>query len=74
MEATEVLKAFAEEPKLADDVLLYLNHGMWDEWDCDLLTGITEVGFGGPELQIAARSGLSLAEYHKEHPDVQTQS
>jgi len=61
----EILRAMAESPTLADMVLSYLNEGMWDEWDCDLASALGEVGLGGPELQIAARSALALANYRR---------
>lgn len=54
----QILKLMAEDDDLADLVLVYLNIGMWDEWDVDLFGGI-KMGFGGPELRIAAHSGLS---------------
>ena len=45
---------------LADQVLARLDWGMMDEWDIGLADGLRE-GFGGTELQVAARAGL-LAE------------
>lgn len=67
VDAIAILKAMSESDGLAEEVLGYLNDGMWDEWDCDLLTGITNHGFGGLELQLAAKSGLSKAEFNKEN-------
>ena len=57
----------AKEVGLADLVLQYLNHGMTEEWDCTLPQGL-ENGFGGVELQLAARSGATLCAYHEAHP------
>ena len=68
MTSKEVLEAMAESPTLADEVLKYLNYGMGDEWDCTLPQGL-EIGFGGDELQIAAKSGLILCKYHEEHEE-----
>lgn len=69
----QILKLFAEDDELADRVLTYLNIGMWDEWDCDLLGGM-KMGFGGPELRIAAHSGLSRYLWEKEHQQEGEQS
>lgn len=69
MNAIEILTAMSNDDMLAEEVLGYLNHGMFDEWDCDLWKGCGELGFGGPELRIAARSGLALAKYHESHPE-----
>lgn len=62
----QVLQAMAASDNLAENVLYYLNDGMWDEWDTDLPSGLKQ-GFGGQELQLAAKSGLCLAEYHKDN-------
>lgn len=67
MTAQQVLEAMAKEVGLADLVLQYLNHGMLDEWDCSLEQGLQN-GFGGVELQLAARSGWQLCQYHDAHP------
>lgn len=64
MKAVDVLKAMSESETLADEVIGYLNHGMTDEWDCTLSQGL-ELGFGGTELRLAARTGLALAEHHE---------
>lgn len=61
-----ILKLMAQDEELADTVLVYLNIGMWDEWNVDLLGGI-KMGFGGPELRIAAFSGLSRYLWEKKH-------
>lgn len=52
----QVLNAMGASENLADEVLQRLNAGMWDEWDCDILTGVFEHGFGAKELQIAAKA------------------
>lgn len=41
-------------------VLGALDLAMWDEWDCGLTDGL-ELGFGHPELRIAARTAAILA-------------
>lgn len=60
MTAKEILSAFASDGDLAEEVLVHLNMGMWDEWDCDLLTGALQFGFGPPELAIAAKTAASV--------------
>jgi len=60
----DVLEKFAEDDNLADEVLRYLNAGMWEEWDTSLPEGL-KMGFGGDELRIAARSAVSLAKHHQ---------
>lgn len=62
MNAIEVLKAMSESEDLADEVLDFLNEGMHEEWDISLPDGLME-GFGGEELQIAARSAFCRAEF-----------
>jgi hypothetical protein len=62
--AAEVLKAMAEDGQLAEDVLIYLEAGMRDEWDCNLHDA-GELGFGPPELALAARTGKIMAEYQQ---------
>lgn len=64
--AQDILRAFTADDVLVEDVLGYLNAGMFDEWDASLTQGL-EIGFGGPELQIAARAGLAKAEYDEAH-------
>ena len=71
MTAKEVLAAMAADGRLAEQVLGLLDAAMWDEWDCGLV-GIAEVGFGPPELAIAARTAVAMAEYH-EKLDKETQ-
>ena len=65
MTVTQILEAFARDRTLCDKVLAYLNYGMQDEWDCTLPQGL-ELGFGGPELQIAANTAFILAKHHKQ--------
>lgn len=67
MTAIQILTAMATDPTntLAEEVLNYLNHGMHEEWDCTLAQGLEM--FGNEELRIAAKAGLGLAIYHKEH-------
>jgi hypothetical protein len=74
MTAVEILTAMADPEQgeyrgaLVEEVLAYLDHGMRDEWDC----GLDEKEMWGPsELQIAAKSALSLAIYHEEKPEVE---
>lgn len=69
MDAIQILSAFAEDGALVEEVLGYINHGMFDEWDCDLWSGVKDLGFGGDELAIASKAGLILAKYHRDHPD-----
>lgn len=70
MTALEILEAFVNDEageyrgQLIEEVISYMNLGMHDEWDIGLLEGIKE-GFGGEELQIAARSALSLARFYE---------
>lgn len=52
----QIIEAFRQDGRLAWEVLLSLNVGFWDEWDCDVLSGVLVHGFGGPELQIAAKA------------------
>jgi hypothetical protein len=72
MTSAEIMTALADPEQgdfrgaLIEEVLFYLDHGMHDEWDIGLFDGIRE-GFGAEELQIAARSGMSLALYHEEN-------
>jgi hypothetical protein len=68
MTAIQILTAMATDPTnaLTDEVLRYLNEGMLDEWDCTLSHGLQE-GFGNSEFRVAAKAGLGLAIYHKEH-------
>jgi hypothetical protein len=58
--------------KLTGDEMDYmfglLDAGMWDEWDTGLVKGL-DMGFGGMELVITARTAHGLAKYHDEHPD-----
>lgn len=62
MDSVEILKAMAESETLTDEIIFYLNSGMWDEWDCSLPDGLKH-GFSGKELQIVAQSALISAEY-----------
>lgn len=64
MTAKEVLEAMAADGRLADEVLGLLDAAMWDEWDCGL-AGLVEVGFGPPELAIAARTAAGMADYNE---------
>lgn len=56
MTADAIIAAFAEDEsgELCDEVLGRLSLGMSLEWDCTLPQAL-ELGFGGPELAIAAR-------------------
>lgn len=38
-----------------EKLLIAINVGMWEEWDCDLIRGVLLHGFGGKELELAAR-------------------
>jgi hypothetical protein len=63
----EVLVAMSESDTLAYEVLNSLNVGMFDEWDCELLTDFMKNGFGGPELRLAAASGVLYQRIVDEH-------
>lgn len=56
MTREDIIEAFRQDGQLAEDVILALNIGFWDEWDCDLLSGMLHFGFGPVELQIAAKA------------------
>ena len=56
MKLAELLEIAAEQPELIEEFLVALNSGFWDEWDCDLLTGVTIHGFGPPEIGLAAQA------------------
>lgn len=60
--AIKILQMFETEDELADQVLGLLSGGMFDEWDCSLTQGI-ELGFGGDEFKIAAKSARLTAEF-----------
>jgi len=63
---SELLTALSEmSDENADLFWAGLNAGMWDEWDCGI-NGWDEVGFGGPELRIAAKTGMYFARAHEE--------
>jgi len=64
MTAIEILQAFASDGELADEVLDYLNQGMWDEWDTSL-GGALEHGLGPAEFAIAARTAALIAGFRK---------
>jgi hypothetical protein len=52
----QIIEAFKLDGGLAEKVLIALNVGFWEEWDCDLLRGMLVMGFGPPELRIAAKA------------------
>lgn len=52
----QIIEAFAADGALAEKVMLALNIGMWEEWDCDLLRGMLVLGFGADELRLAAKA------------------
>lgn len=52
----EIIKAFQNDGELAEQVILALNVGFWEEWDCDLLRGMLVIGFGPAELMLAAQA------------------
>lgn len=60
----EILRMFEGDEGLTEQVLGFLSSGMFDEWDCSLSQGL-ENGFGGMELQLAAKSGRQEAEFRK---------
>lgn len=64
----DVLRLFEENEDLTEHVLGFLSSGMFSEWDCSLTQGL-EAGFGGQELQIAARAGRMEAEFLKKLAD-----
>lgn len=70
MTVIEILEALADPEAgefrgaLIEEVLAYLDWGMLDEWDIGFIDGIKS-GFAAQELQIAAKSGLSLARFHR---------
>lgn len=64
-EATiNALKLMESEEGVAEQVLGFLSSGMFSEWDIGLTDGLNE-GFGGMELQIAAKTGRQEAEFRK---------
>lgn len=58
----EIGKLSEEEASL---FAISLNYGIHDEWDCTL-PQFFELGFGGPELCIAAKAGAYCARAHEE--------
>lgn len=52
----QIIEAFKNDGALAEKVLIALNIGFWEEWDCDILRGMLVIGFGPIELQIAAKA------------------
>lgn len=46
-----------------------LSMGMWDEWDCDLPTGLKM--FGEQEMQIAIKSAVYAAKAVEDQPKEQ---
>jgi uncharacterized Ntn-hydrolase superfamily protein len=52
----QIVKAIQNDGELAEKIILALNVGMWEEWDCDLLRGMLVVGFGPAELMLAAQA------------------
>jgi hypothetical protein len=42
-----------------------LDYGIHDEWDCGI-SQFFELGFGGPELTIAAKAGAYCARAHED--------
>jgi hypothetical protein len=61
--ATQILEEIAELDEAQFHVLLNaLSMGMWDEWDCDLPTGLTM--FGVDEIRIAVRTASIFAASH----------
>ena len=66
MKPSEILD---EIGKLSDEeaniFLISLNYGVFDEWDCTL-NQFLELGFGSPELKIAAKAGAYCARAHEE--------
>jgi len=63
-----ILSAMARDGKVAEEVLNYLDLGMWDEWDAGL-DSRTEIGWGPDELAIAARTAMIREEYVRTHPE-----
>lgn len=64
--AAAALRLVAAEEGGVEELLQALDAGMYDEWDIGLVDGLTE-GFGGFELQLAARSGASSCDWHAAH-------
>lgn len=56
MTLPELLEIAQEDPELIEKLIIAINSGFWEEWDCDLLTGVTVHGFGPPEIGIAAKA------------------
>ena len=66
MKPSELLEALAKlSNEDADIFWAGLNVGMMEEWDCGVEKW-NEVGFGGPELKLAANSGAYFARAHEE--------
>jgi len=64
--ALEILNAFANDGELADKVLAYMSQGMWDEWDCPLISD-TAAQFGADEYKIAARTAALILGFKENH-------
>lgn len=61
--ATQILEEIAELNDEQFNILLNaLSMGMWDEWDCDLPTGLTM--FGVDEIRVAVRTAAIFSASH----------
>lgn len=61
---TQILEAIVALDDDEFSVLLNaLSLGMWDEWDCDLPTGLTM--FGVAEIRIAVKTAAIFAATHE---------
>lgn len=56
--ALKALGLIASDPSVGEEVLEAWSAGFWEEWDCDLFSGVSELGFGGEELRLAAQAAL----------------
>lgn len=56
-EVTTVMAWLAEDKKRITEFFNRLDAGFWDEWDCDLMTGVQMFGFDSKETQLAMRAG-----------------
>lgn len=66
MKPSEILEAIGKLSDEETDLLtVSLNYGIQDEWDCNI-SQFFELGFGGPELRIAAKAGAYCARAHEE--------
>lgn len=65
MKASTILEAMGNDEELTATIFNALNHGMWDEWDCDL--GYAWQNFDETEISIAAKTAAIIARQWGDH-------